>query len=179
MKRKGYVLCLTIVIVFIVSSILGLSVVRVASFSNVASAYLTHGLVRRELISMTNFSVKWLIAKLNAGEVPRTEESAPSDAKNLRVFVQSTERDAQHNGGSVEIFDMGYAHSEAYPSEGKLSLFPPHYPDGYLIRATLAGKGQATLIMENVYIMTSGDAPDSGRFYKLEKTPVYSREIFR
>ena len=178
MKRKGYVLCLTIVIVFIVSSILGLSIIRFASFSNVASAYLTHDSVRRELISMTNFSVKWLIAKLNAGEVPRTEER-PSDAKNLRVFIQSTERDASHNGGSVEIFDMGYAPSEASPSEGALSLFPPHCPDCYLIRAQLAGKGQATLIMENVYIMTSGDTPDGERFYKLEKTPVYSREIFR
>ncbi|GHS88249.1 hypothetical protein AGMMS49957_09420 [Synergistales bacterium] len=123
---------------------------------------------------MTNFSLKWLAAKLDAGEAPRAEDGAARGAEGLRVFVSSTEE-----GGQVEIFDMGYEPLTASPSENELSLFPPHCPDGYLIRAQMAGKGQAALITESVFVMKSGDTPLGGRFYKLESRPVYSREIFR
>ncbi|GHV41673.1 hypothetical protein FACS1894187_23560 [Synergistales bacterium] len=179
MKRKGYVLCLALAIIFLVSSLLGLAIMRFTSFSDVASVYLTHSNVRGELVSLTNFALKWLSAKLEDGNIPRAEGSAVADAKSLRMFTRLADSGASPERGSVEIFDMSYALSDASPSEDELSLFPPHYPDGYLIRARLAGKGQAALIMENVYLMISGDTPLGGRFYKLNDKPVYSREIFR
>jgi hypothetical protein len=174
MRRKGYVLCFALALIFLVSSILALSVMRLTYFSDIASAYLTRNRVRNELISLTNFSLKWLAAKLETGDRP-----AADGAVSFRVFVWPAGRNVSPERGSVEIFDMSCAIDAAYPSDDELPFFPPHFPDGYLIRAAGAGKGQATLIMESVYLMTSGDAPLGGRFYKLEKTPVYSREIFR
>ena len=67
-------------------------------FSDVASVYLTRSRVRSELISMTNLAHKWLISKLESGEVPRVDGGEFGDANSLRVFALPTDGGASHSG---------------------------------------------------------------------------------
>ncbi|MDR1048887.1 MAG: hypothetical protein LBL51_03950 [Synergistaceae bacterium] len=168
-KREGHALCWTMLLVFTASALLGAFFAHAARSSEVAAVFVRRAQARSQLLSLTNLSWKWLRAELGAGG-----EAAAVSAEALRVFVSS---DLQ--GGTAEVFDLSYDPRDVPKFLSDPLLFPPSYPGGYLIRATVTKPGLAPLMMESVFALVSVDVPGVGMDFVLEEKPVLQRELTR
>ena len=177
-KKRGYALFGVIAVVFLLLVLLGVAMIHIGYFSEVANVFLRRTQTRTVLVSYTNFALKWLTAELKTGIRPRANavnaKENLTDSHSLRIFSSN---DSQ--GGLVEVYDMGYDPEKLMDPVEDFLLLPPAFPDGYMIRALAEKEGQVSVIVESVYRAVFTDIPGMGVVYVLEEQPLLWRELLR
>ncbi|MDR2179894.1 MAG: hypothetical protein LBP21_06275 [Synergistaceae bacterium] len=182
--QRAYALSSTMALVFLLTVLLGVVVAHIGYSSDVMGVYLKRVQARAELTSMTNSALKRLTAEFSSGARPRADGVAAyeklTDLSSLSIFSSCSVSDSMEKMESrVEVFDLDYdPENLAEPVTAPL-LLPPSLPGGYMIRATVAHEGLASLMTESVYMSVCIDIPEVGEVYILEKKPVYWKESFR
>jgi hypothetical protein len=168
---RGYALCWTLLLLFTMSALLGLTAAHVAYFSGLADVSLRRAQARSDLFSLTNLALKRLESELKTGRGWRADamESDGALSGDLCIFSQEAPE------GSVKVFDLGYDPENLTGSPDDILSFPPTYPGAYLVRASVAKRGLAPMTAESVFVLISLDVPEEGVF----GDPLFSREMFR
>ncbi|MDR1979459.1 MAG: hypothetical protein LBQ42_12060 [Synergistaceae bacterium] len=179
--RHAYALSSTMALVFLLTVLLGVVVAHIGHSLDVMSVHLRRIQARSELVSMTNSALKWLSTEFKMGKRPRAPivdlDENLTDFDSLSIFSSCNVKEDVE--GNVEVFDLDYNPENLVEPVVDPLLFPPSFPRGYMIRAVVAQKGLASLMMESVYRLTLNDVPGVGGVYVFETKPVYWKEWFR
>ncbi|MDR2175503.1 MAG: hypothetical protein LBO82_06155 [Synergistaceae bacterium] len=185
---RGYALCWTMLLIFTASALLALAAAHASYFSGVTDVFMRRARARSDLLSLTNLALAWLKSEIKAGAVPVADavksDGHLTDSENLCVFSLENPAGEIKIGkikitGSVKVFDLGYDPEKAAVPPDGLLFFPPSLPGAYLVRATAAEQGLASMTAESVFILVSADVPGAGTVWILEEEALFSREIFR
>jgi hypothetical protein len=176
--RSAYALASVVALVFFLTVVLGVAVSHVDYSQGVTEAYVSRSIARSALVSMTNFSLKWLAAEVGDGDRPRayavTAGDYLTDFDSLRIFAS-----IDMEGCEVRVYDLDYETGKIVEHGDEERVFPPNLPGGYMIRAVAEKKGLAPLTLESVYVVTSNLVPEAGIVEILDDKPLYWRELFR
>lgn len=177
-KRRGFILAVVLAVVSLLMAWSGLFVTLLGYSWNMTDAHVHRIRIRTDLLSLTNAGFRYLDHELKNKTRPRaplaeTNENL-TDFNSLRIFSSNDSR-----GGSVDIFDLEY-HPENV-NEAKINplSWGPACPYGYLIRATVKNKKTASFIMETVFVIVPDDTPEEKPTFRLEKKPLFWRELLR
>lgn len=176
--RRGYALAAVVALIFLLTTILGVIINHVGYSSWVMEAYSNRFHARNTLESMTNLSLKWLLAEVESGLRPRAQAIVTmeylTNFDSLRIFAT-----IDFEGGKATIYDLDYMPEKIVKPIDMSRIFPPSLPGGYMIRAVVERKGLAPLMLESVYVVTLSTLPGGDVVEILDENPVYSRELFR
>ena len=175
--RRGYALASTVALIFLLTVLLGVAMSHLDYSSEVTEAYLSRFQARSALESMTNMALKWLSAQVKDGGRPRAPAYTGeylTDFDSLRIFAS-----VDFDGCEVKVYDLDYSADKIVKPINMSRIFPPCFPDGYMIRAVAEKKGLAPLTLESVYEVTLNTMPGGGIVEILDEKPVYWRELFR
>jgi len=175
--RRGYALASTVALIFLMTILLGVAISHLDYYSRVMNVYLSRFQARNSLVSATNLALKWLSEETRSGSRPRAQAFAVlehlTDFDSLRIFASTG-----FDGCEVRIYDLDYAAEKIVKPIDARRNFPPSFPGGYMIRATVESRGLAPLMLESVYAVMLNAMPDGSVVEVLDEKPVYSRELF-
>jgi len=176
-RRRGYALASVVALIFLKTILLGVAVSHLNFYSRVMEMYYRRFQARNALESMANLAFKWLLEEVGSESRPRARAIIAleylTDFDLLRIFAS-----AGIDGSEVKIYDLDYAAEKVKRPVDRHRIFPPSFPGGYMIRATVEKQGLAPLMLESVYAVTFNTMPDGSIIEILDEKPVYSRELF-